>query len=264
LKDPKSVGFHARKDSFINCVHESGRFKGVRVVRGESAAGFHKKRASPRRFEVHESAEIFPWISSQETGLADCELSKIFEWKIDASSGGVFGHVAENVGHLQRIAEELGVDFASGILAAEDFDADESDRTRHAPAIGAQLLMGLITDRLDVHFDPEYDLNEKVSVDFMACEDVGQRRRKLVAGVESSFPEIEQFMLLDWRTSRFVSDIVDGAAEVIEYKGVHPAVWREASEGKGEIGFPCVRPGGKLQSMDIHRRLSELMRPSCI
>jgi hypothetical protein len=98
----------------------------------------------------------------------------------------------------------------------------------------------------------------------MACEDLGQCRRQLVACVESSFPEVEQFMLLGWSPSLLVSDVIDGTAEVVEHKGVHPAVWREATEGKGEIGFPCVCPVGKLQSMDIHKRLSELMRPSRI
>ena len=75
-------------------------------------ARFRKKRASALRLEAHERAENYRPDLLSEDGLADFELSKIFEWKINASGGGIFGHVAENVGHLQRIAEELGVDFA--------------------------------------------------------------------------------------------------------------------------------------------------------
>ncbi len=122
--------------------------------------------------------KLSPSIAAQEVSFGDAELVKILKRKVNASHGGVFCDVTENIGHLQRMAEEFGVDFAFWISATKNFDADKPDCAGHAPAIGAQLFIRLVTSRLDIHFNPKNDLLEKPSVDLVPGKHLRESRRQ--------------------------------------------------------------------------------------
>ena len=115
--------------------------------------------------------KVIARVPSKEAGLADLESLKVFEWQIDASNGGIFGNITKNIGQLKRIAKEFGVDFASRVSAAKNFDADESDCACDAPAVGAQVVMRLVTCRLDVRFHTKHNFHKEPAVDVVTSED---------------------------------------------------------------------------------------------
>ena len=255
---------HAGEDFFVDRAHEFGGSERHGIVCRQSALCFHKKGTSPRRLKTHESIETVACGATQEVSFGDTELPKILKRKINASHRGVLCYVAENIGHLQRVAEKFGVGFASWISATENFDADQPDRASHAPAIGAQLFIGLISGRLDVHLDPENDLLEESSVDLVPGKHLGESRRQVLFGVESDLPEVKQIALRRYGAPRLIGDVVDGAAKVVKDQGVPLAVRRKTTQCEGEVGFACARGGAKLKGMAVHRNSSEAIRPSRI
>src|SRR5687767_4059223 len=72
--------------------------------------------------------------------LGDAESCQILLRQIDSAALEIDPDVANDVGDLQREAEVEGVFSRSRVAAAEDLDADQPNRGRHAAAIADQLV----------------------------------------------------------------------------------------------------------------------------
>ena len=73
-----------------------------------------KKGAGTLGLEAHQITKVLPWLSLEKVGFRDLEFAQILEREINSTSGSVFGHVTENIRHLQRVAKPFRVELAPG------------------------------------------------------------------------------------------------------------------------------------------------------
>jgi hypothetical protein len=82
--------------------------------------------------------------------------------QVNAAAGGVFVHVAEDVGQLKGPAQGLGVVGAAGVAAAEDADAQQAHGRRHAVAVQVQFRPVRVAGVLEVHLAAGQDFVEQL------------------------------------------------------------------------------------------------------
>jgi hypothetical protein len=59
---------------------------------------------------------------------------------------GIFFHVANDVGELERQAAALGQRFGGGVAVSEDVDADQADDRSDAIAVEAEVFESFVLD----------------------------------------------------------------------------------------------------------------------
>ena len=69
---------------------------------------------------------------------------QVFVWKINATHRGVFFHVANDVGQLERDAATLGQPLGVGIVISENLDADQSHHRGHVIAVQVKIFEGAV------------------------------------------------------------------------------------------------------------------------
>ena len=82
------------------------------------------------------------------------EAPQVLQRQVDAASGQIVPHVANDVGQLQGQPEVDGVLPRLGAATPENLDAHQPDRRRHALAVFDQLVEGLVAQPVQVHLHP--------------------------------------------------------------------------------------------------------------
>ena len=84
--------------------------------------------------EAEQLAHLFVEAALHDVRFAHAKCGHLVEWEINSPERGVFFYVAQNVRELESHAERNGVIARLRMTAAEDINADQSDRARHAKA----------------------------------------------------------------------------------------------------------------------------------
>src|SRR5439155_21098707 len=180
---------------------------------------FRIKLARAAALELEQTANRGGDVAAGEIVDGAAGGAEILERQIDATSTQIVLDVAHDVGELERDAEIQRV-IAGGIArAAEDLDANQTDRGGYAPAILEQIRERLVSVPVEIHRHAVDYVREGLprqverrDEGLKAAALCGSGRRTVITARQLGPPELDRLGARP--LLRFVHRIVDGATEV--------------------------------------------------
>src|SRR3984893_14739681 len=186
--------------------------------------------------------------------LADARRAEIFAWQVEPAEGCVLVEIAQNVGELERAAKMMREALTFPLRHSESPRGKASDRARHAIAIKIERgQIGRPYIGIDIHLHA-IDHGTKILApqsEGMDCHgETSQPCARAGCGTPAYIkradiaPPFGERLLAGVAWPRFVRDVVNGAAEGIDFK--HRLAARAWQNTHGRIEGTAARPGGRI------------------
>lgn len=140
---------------------------------------------------------------------------------------------------MEGDAEFDGVDLASGMMVAKNFDTDEADGAGDAVAIEAEIFPSFVGDLVEIHFDARDNFEEMGDGELIFCDEKadGDGERRFVGGgrEEGIFPSVEGESAVFDGVAWVIGDVIDDPAPGVEDRDIVAAIFGEGDESEGEV-----------------------------
>jgi len=186
--------------------------------------------------------------------LADARRAEIFAWQIEPAEGCVLVEIAQNVGELERAAKMMREALTFPLRHSESPRGKASDRARHAIAIKierGQIGRPYIGHEIHLH---AIDYGTKILAPQPEGVDCHGETLQTLARAgwgppacikrADIAPPFDERLLAGVAWPRFVRDVVNGAAEGIDFK--HRLAARAWQNAHGRMEGTAARTGGRI------------------
>src|SRR5688572_2393403 len=134
-KDVVAALLDALEDLEVDTAHDLRRHQPAGLVVRHRLCGDGEELPRALAFVRQQPADLSGHAAGTQRVLGHAKPRQILPGQVDPIALEIDANVTNDVGHLQRQAEVVGVLARAGIAAAENLDADHSHRRRDATAI---------------------------------------------------------------------------------------------------------------------------------
>ena len=222
----------------VDAGHHQAGFLRAPVGGGQQRQRLIVKAVGALGLKTHERGEALGVLALEDLVRLHVELLQFVHRQVNAAAQGVFAHVADDVGHLQGLAEAVCVVGCGRVLLAEDARRHLAHLARHQVAIALQAGVVEVAGLFQVHLAAFDDGQQVARLDAVGC---GVRHQRLHCGVcglaleglQHLATPPGQLVLGDARVGHFIDHIVHLAAKAI--KGCDGCAPGPGQEQKGVI-----------------------------
>ena len=143
----------AREDRVVDAAHDLGSHEAAGVGRRQLPGGAAIVVVRAIALERQQRRHLWSHLAAAQVFLGHTKPDQILRRQVDAPAAQIDGHVADDVGQLQRDAEALGIGQTPDVTVAEDLDADQTHRRRDSTAVFEQGVEGLVSRMREIHLD---------------------------------------------------------------------------------------------------------------
>ena len=145
------VVFDLAQQGAVDAGHHQPRLLRAAVRRGQQGQGLVVQAVRTLGLKAHEGGEALGIHTVEDFVRLDVELLQLAHRQVDAPAPGVFAHVADDVGELQRLAQGVGVVGGLLLRLAEDARRHFAHDAGHEVAVALQVGVIEVTGLMQVH-----------------------------------------------------------------------------------------------------------------
>ena len=231
----------------VNAGHHQPGLLCAPILGGQQRQGLVVQPVGAFGLEAHECRETLGILALEDFVRLHVELLQLVHRQVDAPAQGVLAHVADDVGHLQRLPEAVCVVGGRRFLLAEDARCHFTHHARHEVAVALQAGVVEVAGLFQVHLAALDDRQQVAWLDAVVC---GVRHQRLhhrvrglaLEGLRHLAAPPGELVVRDARVGHFIDHVVHLAAETI--KGRDGRAPGAGQEQKGVI--EAAARGGSL------------------